>query len=108
MADRSTQFSQAGFESALNTAFAVAPGTGGIDPVALRLVQVAARSAPPGFEQFSVLLVGPASPVMPQGTYRLVHEALGELDLFMVPVGRTGAGIEYEICITRDARGESA
>ena len=36
---------------------------------------------------FSVLFHGPCEPVMPQGTYRLEHEQLGALDIFIVPVG---------------------
>jgi hypothetical protein len=36
---------------------------------------------------FSVLFHGPLEPVMPQGTYRLEHEQLGALELFIVPVG---------------------
>lgn len=36
---------------------------------------------------FAVLFHGPLEPVLPQGIYRLEHERLGVLDLFMVPVG---------------------
>lgn len=36
---------------------------------------------------FSVLFHGPLQPVQPQGMYRLEHERLGALDLFIVPVG---------------------
>ncbi|MGH3157823.1 MAG: DUF6916 family protein [Streptosporangiaceae bacterium] len=36
---------------------------------------------------FSVLFHGPLEPVLPQGTYRLEHDGLGTLDLFIVPVG---------------------
>jgi Domain of unknown function (DUF6916) len=36
---------------------------------------------------FSVLFHGPLEPVLPQGMYRLEHEQLGALELFIVPVG---------------------
>jgi len=36
---------------------------------------------------FSVLFHGPLQPVMAQGIYRVEHEQLGALDLFIVPVG---------------------
>jgi hypothetical protein len=36
---------------------------------------------------FSVLFHGPLQPVMSQGIYRLEHERLGGLELFIVPVG---------------------
>lgn len=44
-----------------------------------------------GFRKpFSVLFQGPIEPVLPQGTYRLDHDRLGPLDLFIVPVGPEG------------------
>jgi hypothetical protein len=36
---------------------------------------------------FAVLFHGPIEPVLPQGIYRLQHAQLGELELFIVPVG---------------------
>lgn len=38
-----------------------------------------------------------ASRVIPQGIFRLHHPTLGELDLFVVPVGPDGKGMCYEI-----------
>jgi hypothetical protein len=104
MDEPASQLSQSSFEGALDTAFEIRPGGSDAGPLAVRLVEVKARPAPPGHEQFSVLFVGPASPVWPQGTYRFVHAGLGEIDLFMVPVGRASAGVEYEVCISRDTR----
>jgi hypothetical protein len=36
---------------------------------------------------FSVVFRGPLEPIMPQGIYRLEHEHLGALELFIVPIG---------------------
>ena len=36
---------------------------------------------------FSILFHGPLQPVMPQGIYRVEHEQLDAMDLFLVPVG---------------------
>jgi len=45
-------------------------------------------SAPGSFRApFSVLFHGPLQPVLPQGSYRVEHEQLGTLELFLVPVG---------------------
>lgn len=45
-------------------------------------------SAPGSFRApFSVLFHGPLQPVLPQGSYRVEHEQLGTLELFIVPVG---------------------
>ena len=46
--------------------------------------------------QFSVLFRGPADAVLPQGTYTVVHGDLGELALFLVPLGPDGDGMRYE------------
>lgn len=46
-------------------------------------------------DAFRLLFVGPTSPIMPQATYRL---RLGEQvdEIFIVPVGQSEAGTEYE------------
>lgn len=70
--------------------------TGGSPParspvtIETELVEVTEHgaSAPGSFRApFSVLLHGPLQPVMAQGIYRLEHEQLGTMDLFIVPVG---------------------
>lgn len=46
--------------------------------------------------QFSLVFLGPVTPVLPQATYRVVHAELGELELFLVPVGSGDEGMLYE------------
>jgi hypothetical protein len=36
---------------------------------------------------FAVTFHGPIEPILPQGIYRLEHEQLGVLELFIVPIG---------------------
>jgi hypothetical protein len=45
---------------------------------------------------FSLLFRGPREPVLPQRIQRLEHDALGPLEIFLVPVGRDEAGTRYE------------
>ena len=45
---------------------------------------------------FSLVFEGPAQPLLPQATYGLAHPTLGPLDIFLVPVARSPAGIRYE------------
>jgi hypothetical protein len=47
-------------------------------------------------QQFSLVFRGPAAPVLPQGTHALHHDALGDLDLFLVPLGPDSDGMRYE------------
>jgi len=44
--------------------------------------------------QFSLVFCGAAA--LPQGTHRLAHADLGDLDLFLVPIGRDGDLTKYE------------
>lgn len=106
MDDSASTLSMRNFEAALHTDFEIRPCEGLGAPIAARLVEVKARSAPPGYEQFSALFIGPALPAWPQGIYRFAHVLLGEVELFMVPVGHAAAGMEYEVCLSRDARGD--
>ena len=45
---------------------------------------------------FSILLRGPAEPVLPQAIYRIEHADMGVLDLFLVPIGPDNQGMRYE------------
>ena len=38
---------------------------------------------------FSLMFEGTAGRLCPQGTYRLHNDAVGALDIFLVPIGRT-------------------
>jgi hypothetical protein len=46
--------------------------------------------------QFSLVFRGPATQVLPQRTYGITHEELGELELFLVPLGPDAEGMRYE------------
>lgn len=45
---------------------------------------------------FSLTFEAPAEPALPQRIYRLEHPQLDAMDLFLVPVARTAAGLHYE------------
>jgi hypothetical protein len=45
---------------------------------------------------FAVVFRGPLDPFLPQGIHRLENDALGSLDLFLVPIGPDEAGMRYE------------
>ncbi len=64
----------------------------------LSLVEAQALAPLPGAPRapFSLVFEGPAEPQLPQATYALAHRALGPLDIFLVPVARSPAGIRYE------------
>lgn len=45
---------------------------------------------------FSLIFFGKDPRVLPQRIYRLEHPALGAVDIFLVPVGRNGQGVNYQ------------
>jgi hypothetical protein len=51
----------------------------------------------PRTEPFSLVFLGPGDPRLDQGMYELRHDALGPLELFLVPIGyEAGGGLRYE------------
>jgi len=58
----------------------------------------AGGSGPAGQQrlQFSLVFRGPAEPALAQGTWEMRHADLGELALFLVPIGPDGDGMRYE------------
>ena len=95
MLDRLTADSFAPYEG---TEFAVDATIG--DPIRLLLKSVTRFGVQPHAPRtgpFSLELVGPATPVLPQAIYGLDHAELGRLELFIVPVGPDpGGGVVYE------------
>ncbi|HZT57421.1 MAG TPA: hypothetical protein VFA21_02230 [Pyrinomonadaceae bacterium] len=92
------QHTQAEFSEHLNTKFRVlaeAPR-----PVELELVEVKGWTTRPeeeqGMERFSLVFRGPSDIFVPQQTYRLAHDRMGEMDIFLVPVARESDGFRYE------------
>lgn len=72
-------------------------------PLAAELIEVTALpyadgevSRPP----FSILLRSEDDTVLPQRIYRLSHEKMPQLDLFLVPVGPDQVGMRYEALFT--------
>ncbi len=49
-----------------------------------------------GMERFSIYFKGPTTPHLPQQSYTLQHDQMGEFEIFLVPVGRNDQGSRYE------------
>lgn len=54
------------------------------------------RGAPSRRQPFTLLFRGPTQPVLGQRIRRISHAELGELELFLVPIGPIDGGIGYE------------
>jgi Domain of unknown function (DUF6916) len=88
------------FSQHLNTKYRVnidAP-----QPIELELVDVKSyvnKNNPAeqgGMERFSVYFLGSDDILLPQGTYRLTHERMGDVDLFLVPIKQEEHAFRYE------------
>jgi hypothetical protein len=71
------------------------------DPaVALRLEEATllpARFAAAGLRPpFSLIFIGPGDMILPQRLYQLTHEEMGEVTIFLVPVGKDNRGVLYQ------------
>jgi uncharacterized protein DUF6916 len=77
----------ASFEAHLNTPFQVHYGDSAPLEIVLSEVRLLEPHPGPRAQPFSLYFLGPGSPVLRQHTFKLTHEPLGELDLFLVPVG---------------------
>jgi hypothetical protein len=52
---------------------------------------------PGGMERFSLFFYGPGDIMLNQGTFALEHPSMGEVTLFIVPVGKDARGFRYEV-----------
>jgi hypothetical protein len=89
------------FADCLNSDFAMAVPAG--ETIPLTLIEVREGINTPRQENFSLIFSGPLSPYYPQMIYRLEHEKLGTLDLFLVPIGPDGdrQKMQYEAVFNR-------
>jgi hypothetical protein len=88
----------ADFTRRLGEAFALTAPDG--EGLALRLVEVTphphAPPTPGRRRGFSIVFVSDRPRHLPQSIYRLEHDGLGTLELFLVPIGTRDGGIAYE------------
>jgi len=87
------------FAAALHSRFQVI--VEGADAIELELVEVSDLIAMRRQEKFSLLFQGPPHILLPQQIYRMAHAQLGEIELFIVPVGMNETGYSYEAVFNR-------
>jgi hypothetical protein len=77
----------ASFEAHQGTPFRIVYG--GAAPLEVVLQEVRRYEPHPGtrVEPFSAVFRGPRDPVLPQRIYRVEHDGIGTLEIFLVPVG---------------------
>jgi hypothetical protein len=72
-------------------------------PVELQLIEVAELGGPAGpsaRRPFSLIFQQTQNIYLPQQIYRITHPVLGQLDLFLVPIGPGQGGMRYQAIFT--------
>ena len=71
------------------------------EPYALDLVECVDGHSTPRQEQFSLRFRGDPGQVFPQRLYPIKHDAIGDFELFLVPIARDDSGTYYEAVFNR-------
>ena len=66
------------------------------ESVDLELVEVSELKERPHQVSFAILFLTPNSSLVDQGLYELNHERLGEMQIFLVPIGMDGERMKLE------------
>ena len=85
---------KADFEAQLKTTFKVLPDAE--NEFEMTLVEVKTAISNKFQECFALLFKAPESATPEQGMFRLRHEKLGDLEIFLVPVKKNDDGLFYE------------
>lgn len=88
------------FQAHLNEGVRVLAGASTLDFELVEASEMPSSQVTAGRRPFSVIFRGPKEPILPQSIYRVSHDQLGELDLFLVPLGPGREGVRYEAVFT--------
>ncbi|HEV7376753.1 MAG TPA: hypothetical protein VGN95_18710 [Pyrinomonadaceae bacterium] len=89
----------ASFSEHLNTKFRIHPDDSTV--VETELIEAVDDESTPSQERFSLIFRGPHQPYLAQSLYRIEHDKMGTLNLFLVPVGKNEDGFEYQAVFNR-------
>ena len=70
----------------------------------LELTNVTDVGSSPRQIQISLLFQGPDNAPIAQGIYKLEHDKLGALDIFLVPIGKDAKGVQYQAIFNRQVK----
>lgn len=87
------------FSGHVNTKFVMHHGDS--QTAELELISVTDVGSSARQTQFSLVFLGPDAAPLAQGIYRIDHDELGPMDLFLVPIGRDKSGVRYEAIFNR-------
>lgn len=80
----------------LNQTFQIEIAEGQALPLILDEVSGYGRNSDASREAYTLLFHGPLQPILPQRIYRMANQLMGEMDIFLVPIGMDSVGMRYE------------
>lgn len=69
--------------------------------VSLELTEVSDLKVSSRQEEFAIVFRGPLDKFLGQGTRSLIHERMGQIELFLVPIKHDAQGVYYEAVFNR-------
>ena len=86
------------FSERVNEVFTITDGAVTVELELVECNQLTAHPAgnTPQRESFSLVFRGPMNLALPQRTFSLQNAAMGTMDIFLVPIGPDGKGLQYE------------
>lgn len=84
------------FAPLVNDSFRLAYAEGAASLELIECARLREDGSPRASEPFSLIFRGPAEPLFAQQIHRLEHERAGVMEIFLVPIRRDAAGIEYQ------------
>jgi len=95
MADRQLVFED--FKDKVGDVFAVGDEGWPSIPLTLTEAELLTNRLPPDVRPpFSLIFLAKDPRVLPQRLYRLEHDGMGTLSIFLVPVGKDASGVRYQ------------
>ena len=95
------EFTRELFEPHIGSNFTMKLENAGAAEFELKLESIKDLGSSARHIQFSMIFTGPQDGPLRQGIYRIQHRVLGDLDLFLVPVGKDQNGVQYEAIVNR-------
>lgn len=86
------------FDKHLNTEFIMYPEQN--KPVKMELIEIRDKSNE-DIDGFSLTFLGKLETVFPQKMYKLIHNDMGEISLFLVPFKKDAKGVYYDAIFSR-------
>lgn len=84
------------FQACLNQSFSLVDGDYSDELTLVRIDRFGEKNTIEGGEAFSVVFLSKKQEPIPQQTYQVSNQKLGDLHLFIVPIGQDESGVRYE------------